>query len=67
MLRMKVKAVGIDRETLFPVVILSDEAEESLDRTTSTWSSNWQNRVTDKPQAGTLQHRSPGGRCLTSV
>lgn len=29
MLRMKVKAVGIDRETLFPVVILSDEAEES--------------------------------------
>ena len=29
MLRMKVKAVGMNRETLFPVVILSDEAEES--------------------------------------
>lgn len=29
MLRMKVKAVGIDRETLLPVVILTDETEES--------------------------------------
>ncbi|HBN94684.1 MAG TPA: hypothetical protein DDZ66_00155 [Firmicutes bacterium] len=29
MLRMKVKAVGIDRETLLPVVILTDEMEES--------------------------------------
>ncbi len=29
MLRMKVKAVGIDRETLLPVVILTDEIEES--------------------------------------
>lgn len=29
MLRMKVKAVGIDRETLLPVVILTDYAEES--------------------------------------
>ncbi|HHW73366.1 MAG TPA: bifunctional nuclease family protein [Firmicutes bacterium] len=29
MLRMKVKAVGIDRESLFPVVILTDEGEES--------------------------------------
>lgn len=29
MLRMKVKAVGIDRESLFPVVILADEGEES--------------------------------------
>ncbi len=29
MLRMKVKAVGIDRETLRPVVILTDDTEES--------------------------------------
>lgn len=29
MLRMKVKAVGIDRETLLPVVILTDDVEES--------------------------------------
>lgn len=29
MLRMKVKAVGIDRETLFPVVILTDDQEKS--------------------------------------
>ncbi|HKM43102.1 MAG TPA: bifunctional nuclease family protein [Limnochordia bacterium] len=29
MLRMKVKAVGIDRETLLPVVILTDEGEKS--------------------------------------
>ncbi|NMB19291.1 MAG: bifunctional nuclease family protein [Firmicutes bacterium] len=29
MLRMNVKAVGIDRETLLPVVILTDEREES--------------------------------------
>lgn len=29
MLRMKVKAVGIDRETLLPVVILTDDGEES--------------------------------------
>lgn len=29
MLRMNVKAVGVDRETMLPVVILTDEAEES--------------------------------------
>ncbi|NMB00286.1 MAG: bifunctional nuclease family protein [Firmicutes bacterium] len=29
MLRMKVKAVGIDRDTLLPVVVLTDEVEES--------------------------------------
>lgn len=29
MLRMKVKAVGIDRNTLLPVVVLTDEGEES--------------------------------------
>lgn len=29
MLRMKVKAVGIDRDTMLPVVILTDDAEES--------------------------------------
>lgn len=29
MLRMKVKAVGIDRDTLLPVVVLTDEGEES--------------------------------------
>ena len=29
MLRMKVKAVGIDRETMLPVVILTDDVEES--------------------------------------
>jgi len=29
MLRMKVKVVGVDRETLLPVVILTDSAEES--------------------------------------
>lgn len=29
MLRMKVKAVGIDRDTFLPVVVLTDEGEES--------------------------------------
>lgn len=29
MLRMKVKVVGVDRETMLPVVILTDSAEES--------------------------------------
>lgn len=29
MLRMKVKAVGIDRDTFLPVVVLTDEEEES--------------------------------------
>lgn len=29
MLRMKVKVVGVDRETLLPVVVLTDEAEQS--------------------------------------
>ncbi|NLL47715.1 MAG: bifunctional nuclease family protein [Firmicutes bacterium] len=29
MLRMNVKAVGLDRDTLLPVVILTDESEES--------------------------------------
>lgn len=29
MLRMNVKAVGVDRETMLPVVILTDETEES--------------------------------------
>lgn len=29
MLRMKVKAVGLDRDTLLPVVVLTDEGEQS--------------------------------------
>ena len=32
MLRMKVKAVGLDRDTFLPVVILTNDGEDSIFR-----------------------------------